>query len=148
MAYAIAGALSHYEVTFFPVELTFSGSLFDRINILNKYHEGDLSLLKTDLNSIDAGGYDLIMIGMPTIGAKPPKIYYDIIAGIKNLGGKNIVLFGTSRIYRGEMLNEMRAGVEAKGGRVVNQINFKGLFGLWKSKGVKYGKMIDSLVNL
>jgi flavodoxin len=145
MASAIANALSNYEVSFFPVELAFTGGFNKRIKTFFQYNGGDTSLLKTDLGSLNAKGYDLIIIGMPTIAGKPPHIFYDITSRIKNFSGKKVIVFGTSRIYRGKMVDEMKSETEARGGHVLAYNNFKGLFMLREKNAFRFGEMINSI---
>ncbi|MFW9993314.1 MAG: flavodoxin family protein [Candidatus Odinarchaeota archaeon] len=142
MAEAIASALNNYEVTYFPVEL--KGSLIERIKLLEKYEEGNYSSLEVDLDSLDAADYDLVIIGMPTFGSSPPKTFDEILRRLKNLEDKDVVLFGTSRFRRGGLLHYMKEKVETKGGRVTNQMNFRGLIMLGTKKAIKFGEMISS----
>jgi hypothetical protein len=89
--------------------------------------------------------YELVIIGMPTFGLKPPKAFNAIMARVKNLEGKEVIIFRTSRFRLGGLLHYMRAEVEARGGRVTKQANFRGLFRLGTTKAVKFGEMINNV---
>jgi len=129
MAEAIASNLSNYEVTFFPFEL--KGSFIGKIRLLDEFENGDYSSFEGDFSILDVEPYDLILIGMPAYGSEP--------------NGKRIVLFGTSRFRRGSQLQAMKEDVEAKGGEVIEQRNFRGLLILGTKKATEFGEMINGL---
>ena len=143
MAEAIASNLSNYEVTFFPFEL--EGSFIGKIKLLDEFENGDYSSFEGDFSILDAEPYDLILIGMPTYGSEPPKTFYELTKRMNALNGKRVVLFGTSRFRRGSHLQVMKENVEAKGGEVIEQRNFRGLLVLGTKKALEFGEMINEL---
>lgn len=64
-AEAIASALTNYEVSYFPVELT--GKFIEKLKMLDKFENKDFSTIETELSTLDALPYDLIIFGMPTM---------------------------------------------------------------------------------
>jgi len=143
MAEAIASTLSNYEVTYFPFEL--KGSFIGKIRLLDKFENGDYSSFEGDFSILDAAPYDLILIGMPAYGSEPPKTYYELTKKMNDLEGKRVVLFGTSRFRRGSQVQVMKENVEAKGGDVIEQRNFRGLLLLGTKKAIEFGEMINGL---
>ena len=143
IAEAIASNLSNYDVTFFPFEL--KGSFIGKIRLLDEYENGDYSSFEGDFSILDAEPYDLILIGMPTYGSKPPKTFHELIKRMNDLHGKSVVLFGTSRFRRGSHLQVMKDNVEVKGGEVIEQRNFRGLLLLGTKKALEFGNVINEL---
>ena len=45
-----------------------SGKFIKKIKKLDKFMNKDFSEIETELNTLNASGYDLIIIGMPTYG--------------------------------------------------------------------------------
>ncbi|MHA1882695.1 MAG: flavodoxin family protein [Candidatus Thorarchaeota archaeon] len=143
MAEAIASSLSNYDVTFFPFEL--KGSFIGKIRLLDEYENGDYSSFEGDFSILDAEPYDLILIGMPTYGSNPPKTFYELTKRMNDLHGKSVVVFGTSRFRRGSHLQVMKDNIEAKGGKVIEQRNFRGLLLLGTKKALEFGNVINEL---
>ncbi len=140
-AKAIANSLTNYEVTFFLIELT--GKFIEKIKMLDKYENGDFSAIETELNALDVKDYDLIIIGMPTYGSKPPNAFNEIISRMKNLSGKRAIVFTTARFSGGKALEYMKTKIEEVGAQVVNKAKFRRLFYLGVKKSSKFGKEIN-----
>ncbi|MDF1538460.1 MAG: hypothetical protein P1Q69_06120 [Candidatus Thorarchaeota archaeon] len=143
MAEAIASKLSNYEVVFFPFET--KGNFTGRIKELDKFENGDYSSIEQDFSILDAEPYDLILIGMPAYGSQPPKTFSTATERMNNLSGKRVALFGTSRFRRGSHVQFMKEHIEANGGEVIEQKNFRGLLMLGTKKALEFGTLINSL---
>jgi flavodoxin len=142
-AKAIASALTKYEVDFFPVELT--GRFIEKIKQFDKFENNDFSAIESELSTLDAANYDLILFGMPTYGNKPPNTFNEIINRLVNLDGKKTIVFTTSRFTGKGTLQYMKEKIEAKNAQVINQKNFMRFFWLGKRVGAKFGKEINEI---
>jgi len=142
-ALAIASSLTNYEVTIVPIELP--GNFFQRIQVFDDFEKGDFALIENELNSLDATNYDLIALGMPTYGNKPPGTFTEILKRMTNLSGKKVVIFTTARFTGKGTLEYMKEKIEAVGAQVINQYNFKRFFWIGKKKAIQFGKEINNL---
>ncbi|NVM37743.1 MAG: hypothetical protein HWN81_19280 [Candidatus Lokiarchaeota archaeon] len=140
-AEAIASTLSNYEVSYFPIELT--GKFIEKIKMLDKFENKDFSIIETELNTLDASSYDLIIFGMPTYGDKPPKAFDEILARMGNLNGKKTVVFNTARFTGGKALEYMKTKVEEAGAQVSDQFKFRKVFWIGVKNAIKFGKQIN-----
>jgi len=140
-AKAIAGALTNYEVTYFPVELT--GKFIEKIKQFDKFEKGDFSAIESGLSNLDAAEYDLVIFGMPTYGSNPPGTFNEIIKRMANLNGKKVVIFTTARFSGRKALKYMKERIEASGGQITKQAKFRRLFYLGVRKSKKFGKEIN-----
>ncbi|MFX1239594.1 MAG: flavodoxin family protein [Promethearchaeota archaeon] len=140
-AEAIASVLSNYEVSYFPVEL--SGKFIEKLKKLNKFENQDFSEIETELNTLNTAGYDLIVIGMPTYGNFPPKVFDEILVRMGNLSGKRVVVFNTARFTGGKALDYMKTKVEETGAQVIDQSKFRKLFWIGVKNAIKFGKKIN-----
>ncbi|MDX1798751.1 MAG: hypothetical protein R3255_08885 [Candidatus Lokiarchaeia archaeon] len=140
-AEAIASVLTNYEVSYFPIELT--GKFIEKIKMLYKFENKDFSIIKAELNLLDALPYDLIIFGMPTYGNFPPKAFDEIVAKMKNLSGKKAIVFNTARFTGGKALDYMKAKVEEAGAQVINQSKFRKLFWIGTKNAIKFGNQIN-----
>ena len=140
-AKAIASALTNYEVSFFPVELT--GKYVEKIKKLDKFENKDFSAIETELRNLDAADYGLIMIGMPTYGNFPPKVFDEILIRMKNFKGKKVIVFNTARFTGVKSLEYMKEKAEGVGAQVIDQKRFKKLFWIGEKDAFKFGKKIN-----
>ena len=140
-AEAIGSALTNYEVSYFPVEL--SGKLKEKIKMLDKFENKDFSAIETELNTLNATGYDLIMFGMPTYGNFPPKAFDEILSRMGNLNRKRAIVFNTARFTGTKALNYMKVKVEEAGAEVIDQFKFRKLFWIGTKNAIKFGKKIN-----
>ena len=140
-AEAIATALTNYEVSYFPVELT--GKFIEKLKILDKFENKDFSVIETELNSLNAASYDLIIIGMPTYGNKPPQVFDEIVARMGNLSGKRAIVFNTARFTGGKARDYMKAKVEEAGAQVIDKSKFRKVFWIGEKNAIKFGKRIN-----
>ncbi|MHA2391137.1 MAG: flavodoxin family protein [Promethearchaeota archaeon] len=140
---AIASALTNFEVSFFPIELT--GKLTEKIKIIDKFENKDFSAIQGDLNILDALEYDLIMFGMPTYGNFPPKVFDEILSKMKNLSGKKVVVFNTARFTGGKSLEYMKEKVEENGAHVIDHAKFRKLFWIGRKDAIKFGERINNI---
>ena len=138
---AIAGTLTNYEVSFFPIELR--GKLMEKIKMLDRFENNDYSAIETELNSLSAAEYELIMFGMPTYGNRPPKAFDEILTRLGNLNGKKAVVFNTSRFTGGKALDYMETKVKEAGAQVMDKKKFRGLFRLGVKKAINFGLKIN-----
>jgi len=142
-AEAIASVLTNYEVSYFPIELT--GKFIEKIKMLDKFENKDFSIIEADLNILDVQPYDLIVFGMPTYGNFPPKIFDEIVARMKNLSGKRVIVFNTARFTGGKALDYMKAKVEEIGAQVINESKFRKFFWIGTKNAIKFGENINEL---
>ncbi len=140
-AEAIASALSNYEVSYFPIELT--GKFIEKIKMLDKYENKDFSMIDTELNNLDALPYDLIFIGMPTYGNFPPKVFDEILARMRNFSGKRAIVFNTARFTGGKSIDYMKEKVEEAGAQVIEQAKFRKVFWIGTKNAIKFGEKIN-----
>lgn len=138
---AIGSALNTHEVSYFPVELT--GKLTEKIKMLDKFENNDFSAIEADLKTLNAAGYDLIIIGMPTYGDKPPKAFDEILTRMGNLSGKKAVVFNTARFTGKKALEYMKIKVEEAGVEVINQRRFRKLFWIGEKDAIQFGNQIN-----
>ena len=140
-AEAIASALTNYEVSYFPVELT--GKFIEKLKILDKFENKDFSVIETELNSLNAASYDLIIFGMPTYGSKPPQVFDEIVDRMGNLSGKRAIVFNTARFTGGKTLDYMKAKVEEAGAQVIDKSKFRKVLWIGVKNAIKFGKRIN-----
>lgn len=140
VAETIADALSNHEVNFASFELT--GGKIEKLKELDKFENDDYSLFEDTLNSLNAEPYELILMGMPTYGNRPPVIFEEIMERLKNLDGKEVVVFSTSRITGDGTIEYMKEKVEEKGGMVINSHNFRGFFRIGKRSVQEFANQI------
>jgi flavodoxin len=140
-AESIASVLTNHEVSFFPVEI--SGKFIEKIKMLDKFENSDFSAIETELNTLDATGYDLIMFGMPTYGDSPPKAFDEILSRMGNLNGKKAIVFNTARFTGTKALSYMKIKVEEAGAEVIGQFKFRKLFWIGTKNAIKFGKQIN-----
>jgi len=140
-AEAIASSLTNYEVSYFPMELT--GKFIEKIKKLDKFEHNDFSAIENGLKNLDAGLYDLIIIGMPTYGNEPPKVFDEIINRMKNLSGKRVIVFTTARFTGKKSLDYMKVKVEELGAQVIDQARFRKLLWIGVKNAIKFGNQIN-----
>ncbi len=144
-AEAIASALNSHEVSYLPIELT--GKFIEKIKKLDKFENNDYSDIESQISTINAKNYGLIIIGMPTYGNFPPKVYNEILRRLNNLNGKMVVLFNTARFSGGKCLGYMKEKIEEAGGQVIEQFKFRKLFWIGSKNAIKFGKKINENFN-
>ena len=142
-AEAIASALTNYEVRFFPIILF--GKLREKIKMLDRFENKDFSAIETELNTLDATGYDLILFGMPTYGDFPPKAFDEILSRMGNLNEKRIIVFNTARFTGTNALKYMKEKVEEAGAQVIDQFKFRKLFWIGTKNAIKFGNQINEI---
>jgi len=140
-AKAIASALTTQEVSFFPIEL--KGKFTKKLKMLDKFENNDFSAIETELNILDATGYDLLIFGMPTYGDKPPKAFNEILKRLRNLYGKRVVVFNTARFTGRKTLEYMKIKVEEAGALVIDQKKFRKVFWIGVKDAIEFGKRIN-----
>jgi len=143
-AEAIASALNNHEVSYLPIELT--GKFVEKIKKLDKFENNDYSEIESQISTLDASNYGLLIIGMPTYGNFPPKIFNEILRRLSNLNEKMVVIFNTARFTGGKCLEFMKEKVEEVGGRVIDQSKFRRLFWIGTKNAIKFGKQINENV--
>ncbi len=142
-AEAIASTLTNHEVSYLSIELT--GKFIEKIKELDKFENNDYSAIETQFSGFNASGFDLIIIGMPTYGNFPPKVFGEILRRMGNLNGKNVVIFNTARFSGGKCLVYMKEKIEEAGGEVINQSKFRKLFWIGTKKAIQFGKQINEI---
>lgn len=144
-AEAIVSALNNHEVSYLPIELT--GKFIEKIKKLDKFEKNDYSDIESQIRNLNAVNYGLIIIGMPTYGNFPPKVYNEILRRLNNLNGKMVVLFNTARFSGGKCLGYMKEKIEGVGGRVIEQFKFRKLIWIGTKNAIKFGKQINENIN-
>ena len=142
-AEAIASTLTNHEVSYLSIELT--GKFIEKIKKLDKFENNDYSAIEAQVSDFDASGFDLIIIGMPTYGNFPPKVFGEIIRRMGNLNRKFVVVFNTARFSGGKCLAYMKEKIEEAGGEVINQSKFRKLFWIGTKKAIQFGKHINEI---
>ena len=140
-AEAIASGLKNYDISYFPMEL--KGKFIEKIKKLDKFENNDFSAIETGLDTLDAANYDLIIIGMPTYGDKPPKIFEEVIDRMKNFSGKRAIVFNTARFSGKKSLDYMKSKVEEAGAQVIDQARFRKLLWIGVKNAIKFGEQIN-----
>ncbi|MFX0076353.1 MAG: flavodoxin family protein [Candidatus Hermodarchaeota archaeon] len=144
-AEAIASALNSHEVSYLPIELT--GKFIEKIKKLDKFENNDYSEIESQLSTLDASNYGLLIIGMPTYGNFPPKVYNEILRRLDDLSGKLVVIFNTSRFTGGKCLEFMKEKVEEVGGKVIEQSRFRKFFWIGTRNAIKFGNLINESIH-
>lgn len=139
-AEAIGSTLSNHEVSYFPVILT--GKLTEKIKKLDKFENQDFSAIEAELNTLDATGYELFIIGMPTYGDKPPKAFDEIITRLGNLNGKKAIVFNTARFTGKKAIDYMKIKIEEKKAELIDQRRFRKLFWIGTKDAIQYGNQL------
>ena len=142
-AEAIGNGLTNHEVSFLPIELT--GKFIAKIKQLDKFENNDYSAIEAQFSDFDVSDFDLIIIGMPTYGNFPPKVFGEILRRMGDLSGKNVVIFNTARFSGGKCLDYMKDKIEETGGEVINQSKFRKVFWIGTKKAIQFGKQINEI---
>ena len=144
IAEAIGSALTDHEVSFLALQLT--GKFVEKIKKLDKFENNDYSAVESELSTLDASKYDLIIIGMPTYGNFPPKVFNEILRRMGNLNGKMIILFNTARFSGGKCLDYMKEQIKEIGGKVIDHFKFRKIFWIGTKKAIQFGKRVNENV--
>ena len=142
-AEAIASALTNYDVSYFPVELT--GGYVEKIKQLDKFEKNDFSAIESELNSLNVSGYDLLIFGSPTYGNKPANVFNEILARMGDLSGKKAVVFDTARFTGDGTRDYMEKKVKEAGAQVIAKKNFRKLFWIGTKNVIEFGKQINEI---
>ncbi|NHJ03748.1 MAG: flavodoxin family protein [Candidatus Heimdallarchaeota archaeon] len=140
-AKAIASVLSKYEVEFLPIEC--KGNFIERIKMLDKFEKNDFSVVEEELKALKTANYDLIVIGMPTYGDKPPNAFNEIMTRFGKLDGKRIATYTTARFSGKKALEFMNEKIESVGGNITHTTKITRPFYLGKRKASKFGLEIN-----
>jgi flavodoxin/ferredoxin len=74
----------------------------------------------------DIGGYDVVGVGTPVYGFRPPFLIQDYVRSLPDLSGKGSFVFVLYGINRGACGNWMRARLEEKGSRDLGYLTCRG----------------------
>jgi len=140
-AKAIASSLTNYEVSFLTIEC--KGNFIEKIKMLDKFEKNDFSTVEEELKALKVASYDLIVIGMPTYGDKPPNAFNEIMARLGKLDGRRVATFTTARFSGKKALEYMNNKVEIAGGKITNKTKITRPFYLGKRKASKFGIEIN-----
>jgi hypothetical protein len=144
-AKAIGSALLNHEVSYLELELT--GKFVEKIKKLDKFENNDFSEIEKELSTLSSSNFGLIIIGMPTYGNFPPKVYNEIINRINNYDEMKFVVFNTARFTGGKCLDFMKEKVEEAGGEVIEQSKFRKLFWIGTKKAIQFGEKLKELIH-
>lgn len=145
IAEAIASSLKDHEVKFIRFELI--GSFSERFKISGEIRTGNYFRIKEELISLKDASFDLLIIGMPTHGGPPPKVYEEIVDQLGDLNGKKAITFNTARITGSSTPDMMAAKLEDAGATIIEKKGFKGLFRLGTNKAVEFGNNINQMLS-
>ncbi len=140
VAEKISSDLNSSEITI--ERFNYSKRARDVVAEREKIMKGDLSDFKFNESILDLEPYGLVFFGTPTYGGQPVVIFKGFLENAKNIEGKNFIIFNTCRFITGKTLDVLKAEIEEKGGKVINQRVFKGFFRIKLSKVKKF---IDEL---
>ncbi|MEJ2249928.1 MAG: hypothetical protein P8Y97_09735 [Candidatus Lokiarchaeota archaeon] len=108
--------------------LEYHGKVMELMRKQETIRKGDLSNFSYNKEIEDLSQYDLILFGSPTYGAIPAPVFNGILQHIKNLEGRDVIIFATCRFYGGKILQMMEHDIEKKGGNIIAKKLFKGFF--------------------
>lgn len=144
VAEAIAGCLKDHDIRFIRFELM--GSFSERFKRSGEIRRGDYSRIKDELNSLKGTIFDLLIIGMPTHGGPPPKVYEEIVDRLGDLNGKKAIVFNTARLTGSNTPNIMATKLEEVGAEVIDKQRFKGFFRLRAYDAIEFGNKISQIL--
>lgn len=144
VAEIIGSNLSGYDISYAPFELT--GGKIEKLKEYDSLSNGDYSLFEEELNALDVGPFDLILIGMPTYGNAPPVIFDEIMKHMENLEGKHVIVFSTARITGSGTTEYMKSKVEENGGKVIETHNFRGFFKIGKKSVLQFTTRVQESI--
>ncbi len=98
--------------------IKFSGKVSKLMQLEEKLKEGDFSSLEFDQSIFNFEPYEIILIGMPVYGGKPPTIFDGLLRKANGLEEKSIIPFATGRIYTKTMIPNMKQRIEERGAKV------------------------------
>lgn len=142
----IGKTLSNCTIEHIPLVLT--GGFFTKIDKLDKFEHQNFTLFEKELKRLETLQADLLLIGMPTYGGIPPKIFEEILRKIPYLAGKKIVTFSTSWGSKEGAAFHMKTRIAQLGGQILESKNFQGFFHLNKLDAEKFGQKINELIML
>jgi len=144
IAKALASSLANHDIDFIPFEVI--GSFSERFKKSGEIRSGNYSMIQDQLNSLNDVRFDLLLIGMPTHGGLPPKVYEEIVNRLGDLNGKKAITFNTARITARNTSHIMAAKLEEAGAKVIEKKRFKGFFRLGTRGAVEFGKKINKIL--
>ncbi|MFX0101323.1 MAG: flavodoxin family protein [Candidatus Hodarchaeota archaeon] len=136
VAKIIGEALSEYNPSYFSVEIK------GKFGMMDALEKGDYSSIEDGLNSLQSMDFDTIIIGMPTWGNRPPKVFNEILARLPGIDGKRAFVFTTSIFSGGGTLKYMKEKVEEKGPDFISERKFRAAFWIRKANVVKFASEI------
>ena len=104
--------------------------------------KGNLSNYEYDDSIMDLAPHDLVFFGTPVHGSCPAAVFHGYLENVKNIEGKDFIIFNTYRAISTKTFKIMEAEIRKKGGEVVYERAFRGLFRMKESKVKKF---IDDL---
>lgn len=146
IAEILGKSLSNYNVDY--VSLVLTGGFFTKIDKLDKFEHQNFTLVENELNTLEKQQADLFLIGMPTYGGIPPKIFEEILRRMPYLAGKKIVTFSTSWGSKEGAALPMKTRIAQLGGQIIESKNFQGFFHVNTSDAEKFGQKINELIML
>ena len=144
IAEAIASSLKDHDIEFNRFEAM--GSFSERFKISGELRMGNYSMIEENLNSLIKASFDLLIIGMPTHGGPPPKVYEEIVNRLGNLSGKKAIVFNTARITGKNTPDMMAVKLEEAGAKIIEKKRFKGFLRLGTNKAIEFGNKINQLL--
>jgi flavodoxin len=143
VAEAIASSLKGHDIRFIRFEVM--GSFSERFKRSGEIRNGNFSRIQNELNSLEGISFDLLIIGMPTHGGPPPKVYEEIVDLLGDLNGKKAIVFNTARLTGSNTPNIMAAKLEEAGAEVIEKQRFKGFFRLRAYDAIEFGNKINQM---
>ena len=144
VAEAIASSLKGHDIRFIRFEVM--GSFSERFKRSGEIRNGDFSRIQNELKSLEDISFDLLIIGMPTHGGPPPKVYEEIVDRLGDLNGKKAIIFNTARLTGGNTPNIMAAKLEGAGANIIEKRRFKGLIRLRMHDSMEFGNNLNQIL--
>ncbi|NLX48742.1 MAG: ArsR family transcriptional regulator [Methanospirillum sp.] len=79
---------------------------------------------EVDPSEIEVGDYDLVVLGSPVWAFSPTPAVNGIVAALRGIEGKEVVIFVTSAGVPGDAAGKLQAASEARGARVRGSVAF------------------------
>ncbi|TXT64326.1 MAG: hypothetical protein BAJALOKI1v1_580006 [Promethearchaeota archaeon] len=130
LAHVIESFLPKIEFVYHPFEVF--GKLGQKMKTLEAFSNGDFSRVQESLENLDISPYKTILMGMPTYGNFPPKLFDEILVRMDNIQEKSFVLFSTSLITGEGTIEYMNSELEARKGNVLARVNLQRFFKIGK----------------
>ena len=132
----ILEALSEHDPVHSSIRI--KGKFMERFEMMDALEKGNYSSIEDELKVIQETDFDTLIIGMPTWGNYPPKVFDAILSKLPDLSGKRVFVFTTAIFTGGNTVNYMKEKVIEKGASPVQGRKFRAAFWIRKSNVLKF----------